>query len=298
MSETSKENSQNILDFDKLWNYNDPAGTEKKFRELLPQVKDTNDKSAYLQLLTQIARTLGLQMKFDEAHKILDEVEPQLSDETHLARVRYLLERGRTFRSSKQVDKSRDLFIKAYELAVEHKEDFYAVDAAHMMGIIEPFDEAQRWNELAMKLAENSKEERAKNWLGPLYNNTAWNYHDNKDYDKALEIFEKNVIWHTKKESKQELVIAKWSVARTLRSLNKIKEAIRIQKDLIDEIKEKNLEEDGYVYEELGELYLLKGKIEKAKKYFGFAYDLLSKDIWLAENEKERITRLKELGVR
>jgi len=296
MSETAKENPTSITEFDKLWNYNDPEETEKKFRELLPKIKDSNDRSAYLQLLTQIARTNSLRMKFDEAHKVLDEAEPQLSDELHLARIRYLLERGRTFRSSMQVEKSRDFFIKAYELSVENKEDNYAVDAAHMMGIIEPFDEAQRWNELAMKSAENSLNPGVKNWLGSLYNNTAWNYHDNREYDKALNLFEKNVVWHTEKKSGQELIIAKWSVARTLRSLNKIEEAIKMQNDLLKEMKEKELEEDGYIYEELGELYLLKDNKEESKKNFAKAYDILSKDIWLAENEKERLERMKALS--
>ncbi len=296
MAENVKANSKDIAEFDKLWDYNNPSETEKKFRELLPEIKNTNDQSAYLQLLTQTARTLGLQMKFDEAHELLDEVEPLLTDELYVAKIRYLLERGRTYRSSKQVEKSRDLFLKAYELAVKHNEDNYAIDAAHMLGIIEPFKEAQEWNELAMKLAEKTNDEKAKKWLGSLYNNTAWNYHDNKEYEKALEIFRKNVDFHTKRESKQQLIIAKWSVARALRSLDRIDEAVEMQLSLLKEIEEKGLEQDGYVYEELAELYLIKGNKEEAGKYFRQAYDLLSKDIWLAANEKERLERLKELG--
>ena len=60
------------------------------------------------------------------------------------------------------MEKSRDLFIKAYELAVKHNEDNYAIDAAHMLGIIEPYKEAQEWNELAIKLTEKTKDEKAK----------------------------------------------------------------------------------------------------------------------------------------
>ena len=56
-----------------MWDYNDPAGTGKKFLELLPDAKASGDRSYLAQLLTQIARTRGLQMKFDEAHKTLDE---------------------------------------------------------------------------------------------------------------------------------------------------------------------------------------------------------------------------------
>jgi len=297
MPENTNSNPADLTDFDKLWDYDNPSETEKKFRDLLPVFKDSNDRSAYLQLLTQTARTLGLQMKFEEAHELLDEVEPLLTDELYVARIRYLLERGRTFRSSKQVEKSRDLFLKAYELAVKHNEDNYAIDAAHMLGIIEPYKEAQEWNELAIKLTEKTNDEKAKKWLGALYNNTAWNYHDNKEYEKALEIFNKNVDFHTMRQSKQQLIIAKWSVARALRSLERTDEAAEMQLSLLKEIEEKGLEQDGYVYEELAELYLIKENKSEAKKYFGLAYDLLSKDIWLAANEKERLERIKTLMV-
>jgi hypothetical protein len=37
-------------------------------------------------------------------------------------------------------------------------------------------------------------------------------------------------------------------------------------------------------------------KKDEAKPYFKKAYELLSKDIWMAENEKPRLDRLKELG--
>ncbi len=54
--------------------------------------------------------------------------------------------------------------------------------------------------------------------------------------------------------------------------------------------------QDGYIYEELGECYLIKENKEASRKYFGLAYDLLSKDIWLAEYEKERLSRMKVLS--
>ena len=56
-----------MTEFDKLWNYNDPASTEVKFREILTQINPREKSSDYLQLLTQIARTQSLQKRFDEA---------------------------------------------------------------------------------------------------------------------------------------------------------------------------------------------------------------------------------------
>jgi hypothetical protein len=56
---------QNLPDFDSLWDYSNPDQTEIKFREILLQIPE-NDP-VHLELLTQIARTQGLQRKFDEA---------------------------------------------------------------------------------------------------------------------------------------------------------------------------------------------------------------------------------------
>ena len=61
-------------DFDSLWNYNKPAETEAKFRQLLPMAEESGDPAYLAELKTQIARTLGLQQKFDQAHTLLDSV--------------------------------------------------------------------------------------------------------------------------------------------------------------------------------------------------------------------------------
>jgi hypothetical protein len=85
-------------------------------------------------------------------------------------------------------------------------------------------------------------------------------------------------------------------VARTYRSLDRIDEAIEIHNALLEEIKDRNLEQDGYIFEELGELHLIKKNPEDSKKNFRLAYEMLSKDIWLAENEKERLERMKKFS--
>ena len=287
---------KNLQDFNELWNYEDPAGTGIKFRELLPLAEGSGNTEYHAQLLTQIARTESLQMKFDEAHKILDEAEKLITGEMPLAKVRYLLERGRTFNSSRVYDKAKELFFGAYKLSDENNFDRYTIDAAHMMGIVEKKEESLRWNEIAMKHAEKSNEEKARLWLGSLYNNTGWTYHDMGEFDKALDLFEKNVVWHTERKTKRGLIIAKWCVARTLRSLNRVPEAYNRQVELSKEVEEKQMESNGYVFEELGECLLLMDRPEEAKPEFAKAYELLSRDIWLKENEKERLERIKKLS--
>ncbi len=205
-----------------------------------------------------------------------------------------MLERGRVFNSSKYSEAARPLFLQAWEIAREAGEDFYTIDAAHMMGIIEPPEQQLEWNLKAAELAEKSSDERARNWLGSLYNNIGWTYHDAGDYATALDIFQKALAFREQQGEMKPLLIAQWCVGRTLRSLKRIEEALTIQYALLEAYQQAG-RQNGFVYEELGECLLLEDDSE-AITYFVLAYEALSEDTWLAENEPERLARLKQLG--
>ena len=285
--------SPNLPDFDALWDYSRPDQTETKFCEILLQIPE--DDPAFLELLTQIARAQGLQRKFDHAHQTLDQVERRLGKVASRPRIRYLLERGRVFNSSGEAEKARPFFEGAFELAGQLDEDFYTIDALHMLAIVAPPGQDLALNLQAIQLAESSPEERARNWLGSLYNNTGWSYHDMGNYASALETFEKGEAWQMTKGRVNETRIAAWCVARTLRSLGRIEEALSGQMALHAELESVG-ERDGFVCEEIGECLLALERLEEARPYLLTAYDLLIQDAWLAEKEPDRLKRLKDLG--
>ncbi|HXQ33064.1 MAG TPA: tetratricopeptide repeat protein, partial [Anaerolineales bacterium] len=226
--------SQKVPDFDALWDYAHPDETETKFRKTILQIPD--DDPAYLELLTQIARAQGLQRKFDKAHQTLDQVQKRLGDFPSHAKVRFLLERGRVHSSSGHPEEARPFFEEALDLAKQLFEDFYAVDAIHMLAIVSPPDQSLDLNLQAIQMAEFSGQEKAQNWLGSLYNNTGWSYHDLGDYASALEIFEKAEAWQRSKGRVSQTRIATWTVARTMRSLNRVEEALSKQMALKEEL--------------------------------------------------------------
>jgi tetratricopeptide (TPR) repeat protein len=286
----------NLTDFDQLWDYANPAETEKQFRALLPRSR-TSGNAAYLaELLTQLARALGLQGRFEEAHRLLDEVEAMLTDDRVRPHIRYLLERGRVLNSSGSPDQARPLFVAAWELAQAAGEDFYAVDAAHMIAIVAAGQAALDWNMKALRLAESSTQARARKWLGSLYNNIGWTYHDLGQYETALEIFEKAVKYRETGGDAQLIRVARWCVARALRSLGHVAEAFTMQQALLQEAVQSN-DKPGYTYEELGECLLLLNRAGEAAPYFALAYEVLSQDLWLSKNEPERLQRLKRLSL-
>jgi tetratricopeptide (TPR) repeat protein len=282
-------------DFDSLWDYNDPAGTEVRFRALLPGMHAAGDTGYLAELLTQIARTLSLQQRFEEAHRALDEAEALLPKATPRARVRYLLERGRTYNSSKRKEEARPLFMQAWELASAEGEDFYAVDAAHMVAIVEPPERQLVWLELAMNRARESTDPRARGWLGSLYNNAGWTYHELGRYDDALATFQKGLEWQRQAGKEAEARIASWTVGRALRSLGRYEEALRAQLENLRVCDDMG-ESDGYVEEEIGECLLALGRDEEARPHFARAYALLADDPWLKRDEPERLERLARLS--
>ncbi len=286
---------ETLPDFDSLWDYDNPAATEAKFREILTLAKESKNTSYQAQLLTQIARAEGLQRKFEAAHETLNQTASLLGGSDTLTRVRYMLERGRVFNSSGKIQEARPLFLQAWELANTTHEEFYAIDAAHMMAIVEPHANKMEWNLKALAIADLSSEKRARRWRGSLYNNMGWGYFESKQYEKALEAFYEALKAREEAEQIPEIRIAKWCIARALRALNRVNEALQIQKGLLEE-SQKSGRRDGYVYEEIAECLTEMGQQIEAKRYFAEAYEELSKDIWLREKEPDRLKRLKKLA--
>src|SRR5687768_14005812 len=95
-----------------LWDFTDPAGSELRFRGALAGAQG----DLGLELETQIARSYSVRKRFADAHAVLDALEPRLAAAGTRPRLRYLLERGRTFNSSGDKAAARPLFVQAWEL--------------------------------------------------------------------------------------------------------------------------------------------------------------------------------------
>ncbi len=284
-------------DLAELWDFQRPDETETRFRELLSNLQSPDDTGYYTEVLTQIARTEGLQGKFEAAHATLDEAEKLVTPQAAKARLRYLLERGRVFNSSGEPAKAVPLFRDAWEFGQSTSEDGLTIDAAHMVAIAKQDapDEALDWNLRALEYAEQSSSPGAQKWLGALYNNIGWTYFDREEYEKALEIHEKALAWRQSQGDVRSTLIAEWSVARMLRALGRTEEALERQTKLEAAYRHHGLDPDGYVFEELGECHLALGR-PGHEAFFARAYELLSKDSWLVQNEAERVARIRQLG--
>jgi tetratricopeptide (TPR) repeat protein len=284
-----------LPDIDALWDYDQPAKTEAAFRTLLPEAQAADDLPYFLELLTQIARAQGLQRDFVAAQETLDQVQASLSAAPSRVRVRYLLERGRVFNSSGRPEEARPLFEAAWEEGQACCEDFFTIDAAHMLAIVAPTEEKLEWNRKGLTLVEQTTDARARTWGGSLCNNIGWDYHAQGQYLQALEFFHQALSWRQAQGDLREILIARWCIARTLRSLGRVDEALSLQQALQEQWKPLG-GSAGYTEEELGECLLALERPEEARPYFAQAYEKLSQDVWLAAQTPARLERLKHLG--
>ena len=284
--------------FDELWDYSQPAATESRFRALLPEAEGSGDASYRLELLTQIARAQGLQGNFAGADETLDRVDAATSfDPPARARIRSLIERGRVRNSSGDRTASIEYFRTAWTLAVTHGEEYHAVDAAHMLGIVESPNEQLAWSLRALELAEASDDPRTRAWLGPLYNNLGWTYHELGRYDEALELFRRGFGWRQERNQPRETRIAAFAIARCLRSLGRTEEALDLQRENLQAANAAG-EAGGPIEEEIGECLLALGRATEARQHFQRAHTALSSDAWIVEHEAARLERMAELARR
>ncbi len=248
------------VDVDALWNFNDPAASELRFREALSAAQGDDA----LILRTQIARTLGLRKRFDEAHRELDAIEPALAAAGVEPRVRAWMERGRTLRSSGKPAEGKPLFVRAFATADAARLERLAADALHMIALVEPQqDERIAWNRRTVDYARRASDPRAQGWQAAALNNIGSDLRDAKRLDESLAAFRDALTAHERDGRADNIRIARWQVANVLRLQGKRDEALALQLALERDAAAAN-EPDPYVYDELALLHAAAGDATRA----------------------------------
>jgi len=175
--------AQNTLD--DLWDFSDASGSEQRIRAALAT---STDAAETRELRTQLARALGLQERFTEAHGMLDALD---LDDPEVA-VRYSLERGRLHNSAGAPVEAARHFRRAAELSAPPAPPeltFLRIDALHMLAIAEP-EGAEDHTAQAIRELAAVDDPRTLRWLVGLHNNLGWHRFDAGDTAGALEEFE------------------------------------------------------------------------------------------------------------
>ena len=228
-----------MLDPRPYWNFDDPAVSEFVFRDLLENTSDVDDR---IVVQTQIARALGLQGKFDEAHALLGSLAPVGA----LDRAWLEIELGRVFNS--QTGDAR-LSVPHFEAATSITKDWpddenlylaehVYIDSLHMMGVIVQMPQsAAVFNYEAIEAALECKTDSGRRWLPSLYNNLGWEEIGADNYEAALAAFEKSLEWARHFGEDRRIFPARYAVAHTHRIAGRsalaLEQFSQLQKDLL-----------------------------------------------------------------
>jgi tetratricopeptide (TPR) repeat protein len=260
------------LDLDALWDFRDPARSEKRFQDALAKAEGDDA----LILRTQIARTHGLRRDFERARAVLRDVEPALERAGAEARIRHALELGRshasaTHRPDELTDEhratARGAYQRALDLAREHRRDALAIDAIHMFAFVDtaPVDQL-KWGREALVVAQRSSQPAAQRWEASIQNNVGYALHQLGRYDEALTHLRAAIPLREAQGKPQGVRTAWWMVAHTLRALKRSDEALAIQQRLERE-NDAASTPDEYVFEELEILHRERGDTAASQAY-------------------------------
>lgn len=260
------------IDIHSLWNFDDPAQSEQRFRSALAGA--TSDDEFILK--TQIARTYGLSGEFIKQRQALQELEPGLAGASTEGRTRYWLELGRSLASATHPAESqtaetrrqaREDYERAFSTAKSGGFDGLAIDALHMLAFVDtaPADQL-KWGQVALSIAEASSQPSAMAWEAPLRNNVGNALYELGKFEEALTEFQKAVALRERGSNAEATRIAHWMVARTLRAMNRTDEALAIQLRLEAERAAAGAPSP-FVFSELELLYRAKGDEERATHY-------------------------------
>jgi tetratricopeptide (TPR) repeat protein len=257
-----------------LWDFGDLDLSEARFRA---QLEEETTAAGRAEVLTQLARVEGLRGNFERCDVLLDE-----ADALGGAEIRVLLERGRRTRSSGQPGAGQAQFEQAFDLARTSGDDVLAVDAAHMVAIV---DDVETWTARGVEIAGSSDDPGVRYWLGPLYNNVGWSRYDAGDTAGALEAFELALASRERDDPRPDaLAFARYGVGKALRAVGRAEEAAALLEQCVSL-------EDADFHEELAEDYAALGRHDDAREQAERALALI-----LEDGDAARIARLRELA--
>lgn len=283
-----------LPEIDTLWDYADPARSERRFRDVLPVAEQASEDAYTAELLTQIARAVCLQRRYAEADAWAErahELIPTLAPTVVRPRIRYLLEKGRILNDLGRTPEALKLFLHAWEQAEHTPHRVLAADALHMLGYVMEGAESLRWHRRAIEFCERSEGERFRRWLCTLHSNVAGKYEALQDYELAVSHVQQCLAVAADLDWSERALGAQCFLARLQRLQGSVSAALASLEELLNEESP-----SGYVFEEVGECLLRCGREEEAPPFFRRAFELLSRDPWFPPSEQDRLKRIERLS--
>ena len=160
----------------------------------------------------------------------------------------WTIERGRILAASDRRPESVPELTRAVREAAVAGSPFLVLDALHMLALNDEGHE-EEWAAEGFDVLDGSRDPRVLRWGVALHNNLGWTMHDGGRPEAALAQFEQAVDAADHYGTAEQQHVARWSVARCLRTLGRTDEALDLQRELA-----RARPDDPYVQAELAAL--------------------------------------------
>ncbi|KQM83197.1 hypothetical protein [Agromyces sp. Leaf222] len=218
---------------DRLWDFGDAESSAERFRAAADAAGAAGTPHEQAVMTTQLARALGLQELAEEATDVLDGVAAIFDGAGHdevpaEVRARVAIERGRLLAADDRPTQAVPEFTLAVREAAQAGSAFLVLDALHMLALNDAGHE-EEWAAEGIDLLEGRRDPRTLRWGIALHHNLGWVKHDGGRAGAALVEFERAVEIADRYGSSEQQQVARWSVARCLRTLGRTDEALELQ---------------------------------------------------------------------
>lgn len=217
-----------MTDTSPLWDFEDPAGSERRLRA----AADVAEGSDRLVLLTQVVRALGLQERYGEALTLLDDL--AVPDDEVAAHVS--IERGRLLSSAGEPAAAAPHLDAAERTARTAGLDALCVDAIHLQALVAAPEDRVAIDERALEIVAHSADPAAREWEASLLTDIGMAHADAGDFTAALAAFERALGTRTRIGDAERTRVARWAVAWALRHLGHTADALAMQREIKAEL--------------------------------------------------------------
>jgi len=275
----------------------DSRGAIAQYTQALEEARREFNSSVEVEALSQLARMYLSLGEKETGRPWLEQAAQKARISDPMGWSRYLGVKGRYEWKDSDLVTARATFGGLFEFCVSNNLWGRAVDAVNMLVIVaDSADSAISWSRKGIEIAESSNTE---SWLGPLWNNLAGTYYDQKQFDSALECYIKAREYHWRFSNESAKLYSDYHVGMTLRWLGKFDESASWLRPVLAWAE--RLGDHGAIgqaCEDLGEIEIAQGKQSKGMEYLKRAreeyklagYNTSRSDVW--DNINNRITAL------
>ena len=224
------------------------------------------NRSVEVEALSQMARAKLRTGKKEEGRPFIVQAEERLSESDPLGYSRYLGVKGRFEWKDDDLKTARTTFTKMYDFCHANALWGRVIDAANMMAIVsDSTDDQIEWSRKGIETAEATETEGL---LAALWNNLAGTYYDLKDFENALDCYQKSREYHWRFSSEMGKLYADYHIGMTLRLLGRNDEALTWLRPVLAWAERlDNHSAIGQACEDMGEIAFAKGNKSEALEY-------------------------------